>query len=178
MKFRIVWICAVAVLALTAGCKKAANPNEEIRAAILKHLGAQGTLNIAAFDTELKQVTLQGDHAQADVVFKVKNGPGSMQLGYNLEKRDGAWAVVESKAVGSDFTHPGLETGAGGAPGGPASGTSAVSGALQNFKTQTGALPPGHPPVSGGAPAAPQGALPAGHPPIDGSAQPAPQKKP
>ena len=168
MRHRTLWIGAAALLVLVAGCKQAANPNEEIRAAILKHLGERGTLNLAAFDTELKKVTLQGDHAQAAVVFHVKNGLASMELGYNLEKRQGAWMVVESNAVGSDFLHPGMDSGPGGAAGGTAGGGSPVSGAL----------PAGHPPVDGAAKPAPQGALPAGHPPVDGTAKPAPQKKP
>jgi len=41
----------------------------------------------------VKQVTIDRDHAQAQVEFHVKNGPGTMQLTYALAKRDGAWSV-------------------------------------------------------------------------------------
>jgi hypothetical protein len=162
MKRRILWTWAAVIFLTAGGCKKASNPNEEIRAAIQRHLSEGGTLNLAAFDTELKQVTMQGDRAQADVVFHVKDGPGMMQLSYNLEKRNGVWAVQESKPVGSDFTHPALDAGQTAAPGAAGGGGSPVSGALRNFKTQTGA---------------PQGNLPPGHPPIDATAKQPPAKK-
>jgi hypothetical protein len=42
------------------------------------------------------------------VEFRVKSGPGAMQLTYALERRDGAWSVIDSDPVGSNFSHPGL----------------------------------------------------------------------
>ena len=99
MRGRRLWILAAAIL-VAAGCRKASNPNEEIRAAIQQHLSARASLNLAAFDTEIKQVAVQGDRAQANVVFHVKDGPGTMQISYNLEKRNGVWMVQDSKAAG------------------------------------------------------------------------------
>lgn len=158
MRHRVPWMCAAAVLIFTAGCKKGANENEQIRAAIVKRLTERGTLNMGAFDTDLKQVNVQGDKAQADVVFHPKNGPqeAQMQMSYSLEKRNGVWTVLESKTAGGGMNHPPMDGGQGGSP---------VSDALKNFHGQ-----------AEGA----QGALPPGHPPIQGAAQPAPapQKKP
>ena len=72
----------------------------QIRAAIMTHLTQQSSLNVQSFDTDVKQVTIQGDHAHADVDFRVKNGAGVMQFTYELERHDGSWAVVGSNPVG------------------------------------------------------------------------------
>jgi hypothetical protein len=105
------------VASLIVGCKNdsgtprsgAQSSEDSIRTAIEAHLAHTGSLNLQAFDTVVKQVTIQGDHAQAQVEFRLKSGPGAMQLSYALEKRDGAWSVVESNPVGSNFSHPALD---------------------------------------------------------------------
>src|SRR5689334_10637272 len=93
-------------LASLLGCKNGpgaaqATPSAEdsIRTAIQAHLAHRGSLNLQAFDTNVKQVTINGDHASADVEFQVKGGQGAMQLTYALEKRDGSWSVIESDPV-------------------------------------------------------------------------------
>jgi hypothetical protein len=111
----------LAVIAtLVAGCKNGsgaaqsqAQTENAVRAAIQDHLARQGNLNLQAFDTDVKQVTIQGDHAKAEVEFRIKGGPGAMQLTYSLEKRDGAWLVTDSD-VGSNFSHPGSNVDQGG----------------------------------------------------------------
>jgi hypothetical protein len=146
---------------LLAGCKKsAASPENEIRIAIEAHLAHKGTLNLQAFDTVVKQVTMQGDRAQAQVEFHVKNGPGMMQLTYALERTGGNWAVVESNPVGADFSHPSLDPSRSPAKSTPADPNSVLSDALRNFKGGTPSaspnLPPGHAPVGNVQPAVPQ----------------------
>ncbi len=105
----------LAVIAtLVLGCKngsgaaqsQAQTPENAVRAAIQDHLAHNGNLNLQAFDTDVKKVTVQGDHAQAEVEFRLRGGPGSMQLSYSLEKHDGAWSVTNSDAAGSNFSHP------------------------------------------------------------------------
>ena len=119
---RILFLLVV-LLPVGSGCGGTASPNDEIRAAIDKHLATQGTLNLEAFNTEIQKVTVQGDQAQADVVFRLKDGPGMMQLGYTLQKAGGNWAVVQSNPVGSNFEHPSLDGTGSAAPGLPPSGT-------------------------------------------------------
>jgi hypothetical protein len=137
-----------------------ASPNDAIRTAIQAHLAHNGNLSLNSFDTEVKQVNFDGDHAQAQVEFHVKSGPGTMQLTYALAKRDGAWSVVESTPAGSNFSHPALDKSQAPAAGGPMGGGSGsdIFRALDNFH--------------GGA-APPQQKLPPGHPPIDASPKPA-----
>jgi hypothetical protein len=129
-----------------------ATPNNAIRRAIEAHLAHNTNLNLKSFDTEIKQVTFDGDNAQAQVEFRVKNGSGTMQLTYALTKRDGAWSVVESTPRGSNFSHPGLDKTQAPAAGAPMGGDSAIFRAMDNLHggaaTSPQALPPGHPPVT------------------------------
>jgi hypothetical protein len=157
MKTMVLWVLLASLL---VGCKnqgeagpsKTLGPEASIRTAIQAHLAHQGSLNLKAFDTDVKQVNLEGDHATAQVEFRVKGGPGAMQLTYSLEKRDGVWSVMESDPVGSNFSHPGLNPG-------PTSEIPGVSGpshslaeTLRSFQIgppPAPSLPPGHPPVGG-----------------------------
>ena len=149
-------------LAITAmGCKKiAADTNNDIRIAIEAHLAQKGTLNLKAFDTVVKHVTLQGDRTQAQVEFHVKNGPGMMQLNYALQKNGDTWTVIESNPGNADFSHPSLDSKQSPAGAGQDASNPIVSDALRNFKmggnSAPAGLPPGHPPVTTNPPSAPQ----------------------
>jgi hypothetical protein len=164
MKSRIVITLVVSAAVLT-GCQQRGNsasgapavtsadasPNDAVRTAIQAHLAHNENLNLDSFDTKVKQVTFDGDHAQAQVEFHVKNGPGTMQLTYALTKRGGAWSVVESTPGGSNFSHPPLDKAQGPAAAGTMGGDPAIFRALDNFHGGAAApaqkLPPGHPPV-------------------------------
>jgi hypothetical protein len=162
-KIAITMVFSAAVL---AGCQQRGNsvsgalaaasadasPNDAIHTAIQAHLAHNGNLSLTSFDTEVKQVTFDGDHAQAQVEFHVKNGTGTMQLTYALAKHDGAWSVVESTPGGSNFSHPTLDQAQTPAAGSTMSGDPAISRALDNFHgsatTPQRGLPPGHPPIA------------------------------
>lgn len=152
MKSRSATVLILSALAVFTGCKKnTVTQGDEIRTAIKAHLARRGTLNLQSFDMDVKQVSVQGDRAQARVEYRVKNGLGMMQLTYALEKRGGSWAIVESNPVGSDFSHPALDSGQSPAMGGQAGDSTALFDALRNFKTGNGTSsqtppPPGHPP--------------------------------
>jgi hypothetical protein len=126
--------------------------NDAIRTAIQAHLAHNTNLSLKSFDTEVKQVKVDGDHAQALVEFHVKNGPGSMQLTYALTKKDGAWVVTGSMPVGSNFSHPALDKAQASPAGGTAAGDPPVFHVMDNLHGRTAAgsqnLPPGHPPVA------------------------------
>ena len=137
----------LAVMAtLVAGCKNGsgaaqsqAQTENAVRAAIQDHLAHQGNLNLQAFDTDVKQVTIQGDHAKAEVEFRIKGGPGAMQLTYSLEKHDGAWSVTNSD-VGSNFSHPGAN--------GDQGGSSTVPGANHSLGDTLRSFGAGAPPAT------------------------------
>jgi len=116
-KIALLAMMAASILGCKGGSGAAASQThaseDSVRAAIQDHLAHNTNLNMQAFDTDVKQVTIQGDHAQAEVEFRLKNGPGAMQLTYALEKRDGAWSVTNSDVGGGNFTHPGANQGQG-----------------------------------------------------------------
>jgi hypothetical protein len=153
-------IVLLALLASLLGCKnepravQAHSPETSISTAIQAHLAHKGSLNLQAFDTNVKQVTITGDHATAEVEFRVKGGPGAMQLTYALEKRDGAWSVIESDPVGSNFSHPALDPGQSPQTGGSTGASHSLADTLRSFQSGAAAsqpLPPGHPNLTGNA---------------------------
>ena len=137
-----------------------ADPNDAIRTVIQARIAHNGNLNLQSFDTEVKQITIDGAHARAQVEFHAKNGPGAMQLTYALEKRDGAWIVVESNSGGGNFAHPPLDGSQIPSQKGTGGANSSVFQTLDKLHGRAAAnsqnLPPGHPPVA----ASPQDASP------------------
>jgi len=142
-----------AVLLLGGGCKKQPSDNDAIRAGILQHLNGVGTLNMSAMDMDVRSVSINGNQAHAEVVFRPKNGApagAGMQVAYNLEKRDGAWVVQKSQPTGGMIQHPDTNKN-------PHQNSDVHSGSMPNFSDivnpgatpAQGALPPGHPPVNG-----------------------------
>jgi len=128
------------------------SPEGQIRTAIQAHLAHNSNLNLKSFDTDVKQVSIQGDHAQAQVEFRVKGGPGAMQLTYQLQKQGEGWAVVDSNPVGSNFSHPGLDQGQPpNAPAAPGTAPDSLAETLRSFKQGAAgpapSLPPGHPAI-------------------------------
>jgi hypothetical protein len=139
-------------LLLGAGCKKQQSDNDAIRAGIMQHLNGVGTLNMSAMVMDIRSVSINGNQAHAEVVFRPKTGapPGAgMQVAYNLEKRDGAWVVQKTQPTGGMIQHPDTNKN-------PHLNQDVHSGSLPNFSDvlnptgapAQGALPPGHPPVN------------------------------
>jgi len=148
-----------AALILCGGCKKQPSDSDAIRAGILQHLNGVGTLNMSAMDMDIRGVSINGNQAHAEVVFRPKTGAPSgagMQVAYNLEKRDGAWVVQKSQPAGGMIQHPDPSKN-------PHQNRDVHSGSLPNFSDivnpagtpAQGALPPGHPPVNAQPPSSP-----------------------
>ena len=148
---------------LAGGCKKQQSADDAIRAGIMQHLNGVGTLNMSAMEMDIRSVSINGNQAHAEVVFRPKTGapPGAgMQVAYNLEKRDGAWVVQKTQPAGGMIQHPDPNAN-------PHQSSDVHSGSLPNFSD-----------IVNPAGAAPQGQLPPGHPPINSqppSSQPSAQ---
>jgi hypothetical protein len=165
MMMRVYIAVLIATIAVLTGCQHrgtssnlsgvtladaSASPDAAIRTAIRAHVAHNPNLNPNAFDTEVKRVTLDGDHAQAEVEFHVKNGSGVMQLTYALAKQNGAWAVIESTPIGSNFSHPQVNQAQANGPNAATSRDSSIFRTMDSFHgaaAPTEKLPPGHPPV-------------------------------
>ncbi len=120
----------ILLLAMAGGCKKQANDQDAIRAGIDKHLSERAGLNMSAMDREVKQISVNGDHASAQVEFRVKGGGAQMEIEYTLERQGGEWKVLNSQPMGGQGAHPGMQP----SPGAPDSGSNTP--------------PQGHPPVN------------------------------
>ncbi len=141
-----------ASLLLGGGCKKQQSEHDAIRAGIQEHLKGVGTLNMSAMEMDLQSVSINGDQAHAEVVFRPKTGApagAGMQVAYHLEKRDGAWVVQKTQPVGGMIQHPDSNKN-------PHQDQDMHSGSLRNFSD-----------IVNPAGASTQGTLPAGHPPIN-----------
>ena len=104
---RWIWACAVAILFVPfTGCNKQANDQDAIRASIEKRLNARSDLNMSAMDREVKQVSVNGDHATAQVEFRLKGGDAKMEIEYTLERRGNEWAVLNSQPMGGGMSPP------------------------------------------------------------------------
>jgi hypothetical protein len=140
---------AVLVLGLSflCGCTKARSDEEAIRAAIAKHLTERGGLNMAAMDMNLKQVTITGNKAQAQVEFRLKQSGGGMLVAYTLERVQGSWVVGHGRPSGGEISHPPMDQPP---PATPGAGASFDFSSMDKFKkpvssSAAGTLPPVHP---------------------------------
>jgi hypothetical protein len=152
MKRFAIALLSFAAFCTVSGCKRQPSDNDAIRAGILQHLTALGTLNISAMQMDIRNVSINGNQAHAEVEFRPKTGsaPGTgMQVAYNLEKRDGSWTVLKTQAAGGTMQHPDPNQN-------PHQNQALHSGSLPNFNAvlnpagspSQGALPPGHPQVA------------------------------
>jgi len=128
-----------AMVLFAAACKSNTDEKEGIHAGVIKHLAALNMLNLNNMDVNVTQATVNGNQAQAQVEIRAKGGEAgsnAMQIGYALEKHGEEWVVLKSTGMGGGVQHPG--------PGeAPPAGTA------------PGAMPPGHPNVTGGSGQAP-----------------------
>jgi hypothetical protein len=98
---RWIWTCAFMFLGVPfTGCNKQANDQDAIRASIEKRLNGRTDLNMSAMDREVKQVSVNGDHATAQVEFRLKGGDARMEIEYTLERQGKDWAVLNSQPMG------------------------------------------------------------------------------
>lgn len=97
-------------LAGWAACNKSAASDEDsIRATILQHLRENSSINLAAMETTIQQVSVNGDQAQAQVLFRTKQEGATMQMTYALERSAGAWKVLKGQPAGGQVSHPPMD---------------------------------------------------------------------
>jgi hypothetical protein len=146
-----------AMVLFAVACKSKTDEKEAIRAGVIKHLAALNMLNMSGMDVNVTQATVNGNQAQAQVEIRAKGGDPSaapMQIGYALEKRGEEWVVLKSTGMGGGMQHPG-------------------PGEAPPAGTPTGAMPPGHPNVTGGT-----GQAPGTHPDFNAILNSAPSQQP
>ena len=132
------------------GCSRAseAGATASVQQAVERHLAARTDLDPSNLRVVVEKVSYEGDYANAAVTIVARKDPqAKMQMMYRLRKTASGWEVEAPQ---------GSESGAhGGAAPMPQPGEGGAE------------LPPGHPPVEGGA-GAEASELPPGHPPVGG----------
>jgi hypothetical protein len=105
------WILLAVCAVLIAGvsCRKATSDEEAIRASILQHLRENSSINLANMETTVQQVSVNGDHAQAQVLFRTKQEGATMQMTYALERSAGEWKVLKGQPAGGQVSHPPMD---------------------------------------------------------------------
>jgi hypothetical protein len=133
---------------LTAGSIGCGTGNQDgaVRRAIEEHLSRRSDLAMDKMVLEVQQISVDGDRAQAEVVFRTTmDPPARMTYTYELRRDGGSWQVESGRPTGMETPHPEM--------GNPEGG-----------ELQSGELPQGHPPLTGGHPP-----LPEEHPQMDDS---------
>lgn len=153
IRFAAVFLGMLAAVWVLGGCKQQASTNDAIRAGILQHLRAVGTLNIGAMEMDFRSVSINGKQAHAEVEFRPKTGApagAGMLVSYDLEKQDQGWVVLQSKTGGGMIQHPAPGQSMAGNPNVHSSGATDVPNFSQlvNPGGAPASLPPGHPPIN------------------------------
>ncbi len=131
---RIFLAATACVVLFVTGCAKDINNKEALRTALIDYYNsnqAKMGLNMSMMDVEIGSMTFSKDEAQAMVSIKPKAGGEGMQVSKVFERKGDKWVVKGNQSAGP-----------GGHGAGMAIPESAPGGA-------GGALPPGHPAVSG-----------------------------
>jgi hypothetical protein len=152
MRIKTFLAIVITGLMTAAGCHKAQpTPADAIREGIQQHLRTLNTLNLSAMDINITNISINQNTAQAQAEFVPKTGApagAAMRVSYSLEKRNDAWVVVKTGALGGAIEHPdpGANPHSQAPPG-------SVHGNLPNFRDiipsttpdSGSTLPPGHP---------------------------------
>ena len=123
-----VWMLVLGCL--LAGCsgQRDTNSNAAIQRAIEQHLSSRSGLDASKMLIEVQQVKIQGERAQAEVIFRSRDDPqASMAFSYELRREGGEWKVENGRPSAAGSPHPDA-------------GSAAEEGST---------LPPGHPPAEG-----------------------------
>ena len=139
MNIRSATIALILTTALAGGCSKSAEPvapsgpaaaptaststtsaanpmpqasasdAEAVRAAIEDHLRADHSINMAAMDMTVDSVSINGDQAQANAAFHLKQGGTGMVMTYSLQRHANGWLVTHSQPADGQFVHPPMD---------------------------------------------------------------------
>lgn len=86
-----------------------ANDHDAVVAAIQKHLTSDSGVNMSVMEMTVENVSVNGDQAQANAAFHLKQGGQSMNITYQLERRAGDWVVLSDTPGGGQLAHPPLD---------------------------------------------------------------------
>ena len=92
----------LAAAALAAACaRQSIETKPAVEAALRAYLTQRPGLAMDKMDMEVKDVKFKGETAEADVVFRVKDGEGEMAMRYTLRRQGDTWVVERSAQSGA-----------------------------------------------------------------------------
>lgn len=80
-----------------------------IRQAVEDHVRNDRGINMSAMDMSVDSVNVNGDQAQANATFRVKQGGTSMAMVYSLQRHGDGWLVVNGRPSDGQFVHPPMD---------------------------------------------------------------------
>jgi hypothetical protein len=128
VRFHHILLAVAACVALGA-CSRGIQSEAAVKQGVLDYLSSRADLNISSMQVDVASVSFRQNEADAMVSFRPKGGNAAsgMQMKYTLEKKGNRW-VVKGKGAGHGMNASPNPAGAG------------------------SQMPPGHPPMTGGAP--------------------------
>ncbi len=102
---RAAWVVSLGLS--LAGCQRAASINAQVQEAIAEHLANRPGIEANRLLIEVESVTVQGDRAEADVIFRSRDTPESrMNYHYQLRRAEGRWRVESGRPSAAASPHP------------------------------------------------------------------------
>ncbi|HXX00679.1 MAG TPA: hypothetical protein VEJ00_05655 [Candidatus Acidoferrales bacterium] len=95
---------------------------DQIRQAVIDHVRNDRGVNMSAMDMSVDLVNVNGDQAQANATFRVKQGGATMTMVYSLQRHGNGWLVVNGQPSDGQFVHPPMDrthSGVSASPGAP-----------------------------------------------------------
>lgn len=82
---------------------------DAIRQAVEDHVRNNKGINMSAMDMTVDSITVNGDQAQANATFRLKQGGTSMSMTYALARHANGWLVLSNQPSGGQFEHPPMD---------------------------------------------------------------------
>ena len=92
-----------------SGAPASGNEADQIRQAVIDHVRNDRGINMSAMDMSVDSVNVNGDQAQANATFRVKQGGASMAMVYSLQRHGNGWLVLNGKPSDGQFVHPPMD---------------------------------------------------------------------
>ena len=102
---RAAWVVALGLC--LAGCQREPSINAQIQEVIAEHLTGRPGIAADRMVIEVERVTVQGERAEAEVIFRSRDNPESrMAYHYELRRDEGKWKVEGGRPSAAESPHP------------------------------------------------------------------------
>ncbi len=92
-----------------ASSQPSSSDEDAIRQTVEDHVRNNKGINMSAMDMTVDSITVNGDQAQANATFRLKQGGTSMSMTYTLARHANGWLVLSNQPSGGQFEHPPMD---------------------------------------------------------------------